>query len=228
MPESDDEADGTIFFALIGDLVGSRELEDRAGVQRSLLDVLEALNAELSPNALAAPLALSRGDEVQGLLAGPEAAVQIVVGIGDRLYPASMAWGLGAGGLATDPGREVSVLDGPCFHRARSALEAAREEGAWLRVRGFPPPHDEVLDALFRLMGAVRSRWTETQVTYIRGVRDALQKEVARRAGVSKSTVSQVLQNARFKEVREAESAVRALLRWLGSRGLRDPSELDE
>ena len=165
------------YFALIGDVVGSRQLEDRAALQRELVETIEGLSAKLSGpgGVLAAPLKLMAGDEIQGLLREPASAVDVLVRIGDRIHPVTVSWGLGAGPLSTDLGADVALLDGPCFHRARSAVEAAYAEGVWVRVEGFSPPHGDALSALFRLMGGIRSRWKPAQMRYIRSVRGHLQ-----------------------------------------------------
>lgn len=202
------------FFALSGDLVGSRALEDRSGVQRRLLAVIEKQNHDLDPQVIAAPLRVTDGDGVQGLLRRAGAVVDIVVGIADALHPASMIWGLGRGSLTTDLHEDVGVLDGPCFHRARRALDAARHDAVWLRSEGLGHPHDIVLGSLFGLMGAVRSRWTDVQARYAREVRGRLQREVAERLGVSEPAVSKGLTAARFSAVEDAERSARAFLEW--------------
>lgn len=235
------------YLALIGDVVGSRELEDRAGVQRRLRGLLEALNRELGAPGegedplrggvdadgarrvtrdgppLAAPLAVTAGDEIQGLLLRPDAAVDVLVRLADDLHPVRIAWGLGAGELETDIGGDVSLLDGPCFHRARTALEGAAKDGAWARAVGLDPAVDRGLSALFRLMGAVRDGWTDTQARYARTVRGRLQKEVAERFDVSPSVVSESLKAARYRELAEAEEAARALLARFGAGGEATP-----
>lgn len=205
------------YYALIGDIVGSRQLADRADVQRRLQAELEALRQDVSAETMPAPLRLTAGDEVQGLLAHPEATVDVIVRLEDGLHPASMVWGLGRGTLTTDPQADAAALDGPCFHRARAALTDAQRVETWLRAKGFGAPHDDVLGALFRSMGAIRSRWTDVQAQYVREVRGRLQREVAERLDVSGPAVSKGLNAARFAAVEEAEAAARELLAWLGS-----------
>lgn len=212
-----DRPDTPTFYALIGDIVGSRELPNRAEVQRRLAREIEALNDRLGDERLAAPLRLVAGDELQALLADPAAAVEIAVGLADALHPVALRWGLGAGPLDTDLDPDVSLLDGPCFHRARRALDAAADDDTWLRAEGFPAPYSATVSALFRLMGAIRSDWTETQARYVREVRGRLQKEVAERFDVNRSTVSRALASARFRDVREGERAARELLRRLAA-----------
>ena len=221
------------YAALIGDVVASRELEDRAGVQRRLRGLLSELNRQLREGGgeaaepgggkaapgrppLAVELGVTAGDEIQGLLLRAEAAVDVMVRLADELHPVRITWGIGIGDLETDLEGDVSLLDGPCFHRARSALERAARDGAWARLEGIDPVLDRGLSALFRLMGAVRDGWTETQARYARATRGRLQKEVAEEYGVSPSVVSESLKAARYRDVLEGEAAARELLSRFG------------
>lgn len=210
--------DEPTYYALTGDIVGSRDLADRAGVQRALQSTVVSLNDRLD-SALASPLKLVAGDEVQGLLRSAEAAVDVVVEIADELHPTEMAWGLGRGGLTTDLADDVSLLDGPCLHRARDAVERAAAEDVWLVAAGIRPPHDEVLTRLFHLMGVLRGAWTETQLRYVREARHRLQTEVAEIYGVTKQAVSKSLDAAHFSVVSDAERTGRRLLRWIDRDG---------
>lgn len=210
------------YVALTGDVVGSRHLEDRAGFQRRIRELLVEMNRELAAggegeNPLATELRLTAGDELQGLLSRPEVTVDILVRLADELHPVRMVWGIGVGRITTELRGDVALLDGPCFHRARKAVEQAAAEGAWARLAGFGVVVDQTLSALFRLMGAVREGWTDTQARYVRNVRGRLQKEVAERFDVSPSVVSESLKAARYRELAEAEEAARALLARFGA-----------
>lgn len=207
-----------MYLAVIGDIVASRRAVDRAGLQRRLEAAVDGLVDRLG-SALAAPLRIVAGDEVQGLLARPSALVEVVVGISDELFPARMVFGAGWGGLTTELTADVTRADGPSFHRAREALEEARRSDAWVRVRGAPEPLDEVASALFRLMGELRAGWAEKQALYSRDARGRLQKEVAERHGVSPSVISESLKAAHFEPLLEGEDAARALLARLGEVG---------
>lgn len=208
----------TTYYALIGDLVGSRRIEDRLTVQRQLKDEVEGLNRDLGDSA-AVPFRLTAGDEVQGLLRNPEAAVDVVVRMGDQLHPQTFAWGLGAGPVATDLSDDVSTVDGPCLHRARDAVEKAGRAGTWMRTEGLPPLEASLLEALMALLGALRSDWTEKELDYARAARTRSQREVAEAFGVNESTVSRGLSRAHFRTVVEGEQAARKLLGSLRERG---------
>src|SRR5210317_951567 len=114
------------YFVLIGDLVASRELDDRAEVQARFKGAVADLNRTMG-DQLAAPLKLTAGDEVQGLTQSPEVFVEILTHTSEVLAPVEISWGIGFGELATALADDVATLDGPCFHRAREAVEAAKK-----------------------------------------------------------------------------------------------------
>jgi hypothetical protein len=218
---------GEVFLALIGDVEGSRQIAQRARLQRELERATARVNRILGP-ALAAPLSLTAGDEIQGLFRDPAAAVDAVIEVADAVFPARLVHGLGLGPLETDLGPDPALLDGPCFHLAREAMLEARGEGSWLVARGLREPGDVLVSALFRLLGELRSRWTEIQAEHVRHARGRPQKEVAERLRKAESTVSESLKAAGFQAALEGESALRAALRAFGRADEVQPSSVLE
>lgn len=210
------------YVALVGDLVASRRSSSRARIQAAVLAVAEELSSRLG-DALAAPVTLTAGDEIQALFRKPSRVVEVVQELSDRLYGAALdqrvVFGCGRGAVSTDPpprtGRveNVAWVDGPCFHHARAALERARKADVWTVFEGFSEELDPLLTSLFDLMGAIRSGWTARQSLYAVTVRHReFQKEVAAELGVNPSVVSESLRAAHFQAVRRAEEAARGAL----------------
>lgn len=202
------------YFAIIGDLVRSRKMADRAAVQVRFRKAVDDLNRAAAPH-LTVPLKLTAGDEVQTITDHPETLVEIMVSLSDALVPESFAWGWGYGELTTDLVDDVSLLDGPCLHKAREAVESAKKDSSWLAISGFTEPSAQVLTALMNLIGSIRSGWTERQAEVVRTSRGRLQVEVAEVLGVSPSTVSRALSAAHASRVLAGEEAAQALLRSL-------------
>jgi hypothetical protein len=206
------------YAALIGDLVGSKGLPDRAALQKRLQSQFKSLNRQLGRQSLAAPLAFTAGDEFQALLLRPQAGATIAFELADALHPVRITFGLGWGGLSTALGTDVGSLDGPCFHRARAAQETASGQGQWLVASGFGESIDSAVSALFLLMDVIRRGWTDKQAQYVRAARGQIQKEVAGRFGVSPSVISESLQAASFEPLRAGEEAVHELLAEFGKK----------
>jgi len=203
------------YFAIIGDLVRSRKMADRAAVQVRFRKAVEDVNCAEGGARLTVPLKLTAGDEVQAITRHPEALVDIMVTLSDALVPETFAWGWGYGELTTDLVEDVALLDGPCLHGAREAVESAKKNSSWLEISGFTEPSAQVLSAMMNLVGAIRSGWTARQAEVVRASRGRLQVETAEDLGVSPSTVSRTLSAAHAARVIEGEAAARALLRSL-------------
>ncbi len=201
----------SVHVAVIGDIVESRSLPDRHDVQDRLRIAVSSLN-ERHAAVLAAPMAITGGDELKVILQDPALAVDIITGVSEELYPVRLAWGLGRGVLHTSWVPDVGALDGPCFHRAREAIDEVNTRDAWVGVKGFSSLDDRLLTTIFRLLGVLRSSWTEVQLAYVRAVRGASQKDVAREFDVTPGAVSQALRRARYMDVKEAETVLRDLL----------------
>ena len=206
--------DTSLFVALIGDIRGSRELADRQEAQVAFKSVVNSLNEQIPSDSIASPFTVTTGDEFQVLLTDAAAGVEAAVSASDQFHPANLRFGIGRGGLDTEVNPDQAIgMDGPCFHRARDAIDAARQEQAWIRVAGWSSDRDRQLNSLFDLVQCVREGWTDRQAEFARALKEAgTQKRVAARYEVSKSTVSESLSAGHVQEVRAAEDALGALL----------------
>src|SRR5688572_24001892 len=162
------------FLALIGDLSGSRDVADRASLQRDLKQALRRISGRKPIAAvLAAGPEITAGDEFQILLhaqteggTGTE-AMSFLVELSEDL-PVRCAFGIGFGTLSTALKAPIRELDGTCFHRAREALERAKREDRWAVVAGATASDAEIANAISRLRGSLRETWTDRRQEIIR------------------------------------------------------------
>jgi len=121
------------YLALIGDLVASRKIPEalRYDLQDRLAAHLGSLTRARTTGVVARPL-ITIGDEFQALFSadgdGVRAAIALLESTLEIARPAHVRFGLGAGTLDTALREEALGMDGPCFHRARAAVELARGE----------------------------------------------------------------------------------------------------
>lgn len=199
-----------VFVAVIGDIRGSRELADRSKAQREFKQVVNSLNDELPDSSIASQFTVTTGDEFQVLLTDATDAVEAVVSVSDRFHPARLRFGIGLGALDTqlNPNQAIG-MDGPCFHRARAAIGAAEDAGAWVRVDGWSSELVAHVNAMFDLVQCVREDWTDRQAQFAKALKEeGTQKRVVERFDVSKSTVSESLSAGHVQEVRNAEASL--------------------
>lgn len=193
-------------IAIIADIVGSRQLSDRAAAQATLDDTLARVEHDL-PLA-AHPLTATVGDELQGeyhTLEHALAALLLVrLALPDGL---ECRFGIGIGPTTTVPSAGGALQDGPGWWAARAAVEEleALERRRAPRARSWivaAPGQDEAMRtdlanayllARDQLVGAMTERVRRLTYGRCTGV---TQKELARREGVTQSAVSQVLSTA--------------------------------
>lgn len=200
--------------AFIGDLSGSRNLERgrRREVQERLTEVLDALNSSLRGDLLSL-FTVTLGDEFQGLLSRPGAITEIQWCL-RRDLPSVRLWtGVGFGGLDTPLQQQAVGMDGPAFHRAREAVEQAREEGIHGGVFAGFEADDPILTGLARLLDHHRAAFTSAQLEAVDLVRSGRrQSEVAEELGVTPQAISKRLKAAGWEAYRMGEGALRDLL----------------
>lgn len=190
-------------YTVIGDLVGSRRLADRAGAQRRLSDVLASVNAELP---LTQELEATIGDEFQG--AAEDLATAVLAGllVRLRLRPELDArCGYGSGEVTVhDADRRPLLQDGPGWWSARAAIDELgrrRSARSWYDAgpAGDVPPVPQVpqvpagqVNAFLLTRDALVDRLSERGRRLLDGaLRGLSQRELAALEGISEAAVSQ-------------------------------------
>lgn len=183
-----------LMATVIGDVVASRHVADRAGLHDRLVQVLERVNAEFSP---AAPFRFTVGDEFQGGCETVEDALRATLRLRIELLPeADLRHGIGWG--------EVSVLqdeprveDGPGWWFAREAIEWVHESethpaSRWVRTAirgdGVGPSWGAFLTLRDRAVATLDERGVAILAGLLSG---RTQREIAESLGISASAVSQ-------------------------------------
>jgi len=89
------------YVAIIGDIIGSRNIENRNEVQNKLKDVLNHVNNKYAED-ISAKFTITLGDEFQGLLSAGRYVMDIIQFIERKMYPVKMRFGVGIGKITTD------------------------------------------------------------------------------------------------------------------------------
>src|ERR1700745_295555 len=108
-------------LALIGDMVGSRELlpSRRPKIQERFREFIQYLNKKAAKELLA-KVVISLGDEFQGLLLSATPVPDLMWDIDQRFSDRDLRVGVGFGVLTTPIQKEALNVDGPavCTRRA--------------------------------------------------------------------------------------------------------------
>jgi DNA-binding transcriptional LysR family regulator len=202
-------------YVLLGDVVASRQVDDREQFGRRLADACAAVS-DAHGDAFDAPLEPLKGvDEIGGVLTGPAVLYDVLDGLRERLHPQEIRVAVAAGevDVGADTG-EVARMDGPAFHRADELL--AGLAGSPLRVAldlDAAPLDDAIADEV-NLLFRLKADWTDHQRRVVDAYRTTgSQSAAAGELGVSQAAVSQALSRADYATVREIETRLRRTLR---------------
>ena len=180
------------YVAFIADVVASRARTPRA--RAALQQRLRALAREVNtrfPKDLAARCAVTLGDELQALFTSAAPVWQAAHELRLRVPDVEWVVACGKGDLTTPLHRGATApeLDGPCFHAARAALDAAKAEAQVFAFGGF----DSSVDGYARYYSALYRGWSAGQrrlATAQRARPEAKLKELARLLGVEPTSIS--------------------------------------
>jgi hypothetical protein len=200
---------------LIGDLMGSRLVSDRGGVQEALVRALEQANAEV---AAVQPLEPTIGDEFQGVYAELADAVSASLLVRLLVLPlADTRYGLGVGEVTVfRPGRTPLSQDGPGWWAARDAIEQVQaREGRRASARGTRTwvadrtAEAAALNAFLLCRDESVSLMGERARRLLLGwMLGRTQSELAAQEGISQSAVSQALGRSGAYALRDAQDAL--------------------
>lgn len=117
------------YFAIIGDMVQSRKLDDRAAVQKKLIEEIESTN-QRHKQSIVSPYSVTLGDEFQALYHSPRYLLTDLVFLYLSLERSvKVRFGVGYGEIATEINRKLALgMDGDAFYRARDAIEDAKKQ----------------------------------------------------------------------------------------------------
>lgn len=181
-------------FTLIGDLIGSREVPDRAAVQRMVGKVLGRVNDAIDTAQLLEPTV---GDEVQGGFSTIGDATLATLLIRLELAPdVDMRFGLGYGDVTVHDGdRRPLLQDGPGWWTAREAIDKLKGKRGTFYAG--PQGDDRAPDPAFvnafllardALVVTLNDRQHRMLLLALRG---QSQKAIAKAEGITESAVSQ-------------------------------------
>lgn len=211
------------YVAIIGDIVDSRRLPERQTVQNRLKEVLAGINKKYAGD-IASRFAITLGDEFQGLLNSRRNIICIINDIETAMIPVGLRFGIGIGDISTEVVLDSpSEIDGSAYHRARKMINTMKhrknrytkvKSGIMICTGEAYPELDELLNSMFAVCAALRSKWSDRQREMIQAylANEENQYKAAKALGIGQPSVNKSLANARFYAYRSAMNAINSFL----------------
>lgn len=207
-----------VHAVLTADIVGSRSLERLAHMRAAKLRSLSSRHQE--EQLIAAPYAVTAGDEFQGVLVGVDRAPRLIFDLRVSFLPLELRIGVGIGELSSRlrKGRPVNLFGGEAFERAREAIQSLKSGIKYDALTAFRSPDsrlDRTLNLIYRLHDSLVREITPVQWATIEAHTRTASGELgdtARRLRKSPSTVSRNLRRGHYWQLRETAQTVEAIL----------------
>ena len=162
------------YLALIGDIVGSKQLPGRDAFQTELAAFLKETSSR-NP-ALISPYTITLGDEFQAVYKSADTLFADTFSIMCQIHPAQARFAVGVGGISTEINRKQALgMDGPAFHRAREAITELKKTSFLLRLQGDPANeagHDrwQLINHLLNLVSHGMDGWSRNRLRIMQGL----------------------------------------------------------
>jgi hypothetical protein len=143
------------YVAVIGDLVASRQITNRAAFQRRLARLFADLSSR-KPGLLS-PYTITLGDEFQALYANADRLFADLVTILAHVHPLRLRLALGVGEITTAINDEHAIgMDGPAFHAAREVMDQLKpHDDTLVQTSVHQPGNGAAVDLLNRALSVV-------------------------------------------------------------------------
>jgi len=203
-------------IAVIGDIVASRNLPQRAVFQRRLKKVLDQTTG--GARHLASPYTITLGDEFQAVYRKADGLFADVFRIMAEIHPVRTRIAIGVGDLSTRINPQQALgMDGPAFHLARAALTELKENKRLLRIKGAGEEW-RLACHLLNLLSHQVAGWSRNRLLVLEGLlRLQPVKEIEAGLQISRVAVYKNIRAAALDEVvgicHELERALNQVLR---------------
>lgn len=212
-------------FVVLGDVVGSREIDDREAFRETILRAIDGANERYADDVVGTFTLVKGVDEIAGVIAHPRNLYRILRDTVSSVRPGAIRFAVVYGEIDVGTtGVPAAEMDGPAFHRADEALGDVATSDLYVAFDG-PRPHvDPLIGASINLLLMAREDWTDRQRTMVAAYEETgTQEAVADRLQVSQQTVSSTLRRADWARIARLEDVVNgALADYGGDDGTED------
>ena len=156
-----------MYIALIGDIIESKKIQDRAQVQQQLLRLMKELNWQYQ-DYLISPFTVTTGDEFQALFSPNSYMFQIIDQLSVAFAPYEIRFGIGVGEMITEINKEQSIgSDGPAYWLAREAINHIHDKNDYginhISVFLADEKATQTINAILAACSFIQSKWTDIQ-----------------------------------------------------------------
>src|SRR6056297_54917 len=190
------------------DVISSKKERLIGQTLREKLSKLDDRGFEFAP-------ALSRGDELQCVVASDKNPFSVIRAIRFALLPYKLKISIGIGEIEIpDAVRDSWDLSGEAFFRAREALEhLSGADDTCLELHSGQPTKDLAINSILTLMNMIINDWTATQFNYLMAYeRYGTYEKTAEALNVSSQNIHKACKRAKWDVIKQIEINLNQLI----------------
>ena len=196
-----------------GDMIKSRDVHAKEEFWKKLDNVIVKINREYR-RKLIARFEIFKGDEITGMCENLNNAYQIVAQLIEYLHPLKIRLVISEGKI--DQNREtdkLNELDGEVFWNASSAMNELKRTKRYIKFTTGKQVNDDLISNFADIIADMKYDWSEKEKEIVL-IYEELQNQskVAKKLKISQQSVSDGLRRARYKQIRNAEKALKEFL----------------
>jgi hypothetical protein len=201
-------------YVLLGDVVGSRSIENRRVFDGKLEKAVKAVSTKYAADFRMPPSTWKGIDELAGILDNILSIYKIVDEFGDLILPERMRFVVARGSIEIPKNSgDIREADGDAFHEAAAMMLKAKAEKWMFRLKSGNEVHDMAVNTQINALLYIKSTWTENQRNIYRQYNELkTQEEVAKKTKISQQSISKSLQSIRAEQVLKLEDEFQ---KWL-------------
>lgn len=188
-------------IVIIADIIESKKISDRNGVQLSLKKVLDERNLE-SKDSILSPFTITLGDEFQAVYRVSETLINDLLKIMVRLFPVRIRFSIGHGQISTEINPlEAIGMDGPAFYTARNGMDKLKKINySLMQICGTPSVHTDYINSSLLLSMSLMADWKKnTLLIFHELLAGESIRNIADKLGISERGVYKTLNTHRLK-----------------------------
>jgi hypothetical protein len=152
-------------IAVIGDLIDSKQIENRYEFQERFAKSLEDINLWHADS----PYTLTLGDEFQALYTDAKGLFCDLFHIRECIYPVRCRFSVTIGEVTTPINSKRAIgMDGPAFHLAREMINHSKKTGNQLSVVGLPDQINAFLQPATNILWESTANWNCNRMKILR------------------------------------------------------------
>ena len=192
------------YLVVIGDIISSREIEDRKLLQLRLNNILNEIKQH--EDAPLSPYTITLGDEFQAVYQQADSLFLHAFSILEEVFPHRIRFSFGLGNISTELNREQSLgMDGEAFYLAREGMEWIKEQRGEHRfiIQGLAEPQtaDLLNNTLFLISNQINS-WQLNRISILRRrMENQAVKKIAEDLGISETAVYRNIYDGSLREI---------------------------